>query len=349
MIAADLEKCILGGEFSRRKFPSTRQLAQLYQTNRLTVRKAFSLLERRGLVQCVSRRRGFELVGGDAKNLRHIGYVMIRPYRNSFHAQSVLFLEREAANSDANLSFYRVEEVAEVEKNLLPRLRAARVDGLVLTGRIQVEMLGALRKTGLPVVLSGHLLYEDPKKYEVDHVIIDSVDYACRATHHVLAAGAKKPLLLRGPSWRWFRNMEEGFMRALRERGIPFRENMVLRCEEDTPEDAEILLDAFLQMSTTDGIVAGNDGLAWGALRALRRHGKRIPDDVKLFGFGDTELATLAEVPLSTFRVERETLARELLDLLAQRLANPKAEAERRVVAVHEVERASCPVTLAEK
>ncbi len=54
--------------------------------------------------------------------------------------------------------------------------------------------------------------------------------------------------------------------------------------------------------SRPDAIVCAADLNAAGALRALRGHGVRVPDDVALTGFGDTVLAEVCEPPLTTVR-----------------------------------------------
>lgn len=54
--------------------------------------------------------------------------------------------------------------------------------------------------------------------------------------------------------------------------------------------------------------IADNDILALGAMQALKRRGIRIPDDVSLIGFDDSHMNNMADPPLTTIRVPKQTM-----------------------------------------
>ncbi len=66
-----------------------------------------------------------------------------------------------------------------------------------------------------------------------------------------------------------------------------------------------------------------DDLLAAGALKAARRLGLRVPDDVSVTGFDDLALATAVEPELTTVRLPAERVGaagmRTLLDILEGR------------------------------
>ncbi|BDZ41351.1 LacI family transcriptional regulator [Paraoerskovia sediminicola] len=77
-----------------------------------------------------------------------------------------------------------------------------------------------------------------------------------------------------------------------------------------------------------DGVFACNDLMAVGAIQALRRAGRRVPQDVSVVGFDDSSIAALSDPPLTTVRQPIEEMAGEMAHLLMQLVDEP----ERRVM-----------------
>ena len=67
-----------------------------------------------------------------------------------------------------------------------------------------------------------------------------------------------------------------------------------------------------------DAVFAFNDLLAFGALHTFASHGVRVPDDVAVIGFDDTEEARYSAPPLSSVSPDTEAIAATALDLLLQ-------------------------------
>ncbi len=65
-----------------------------------------------------------------------------------------------------------------------------------------------------------------------------------------------------------------------------------------------------------DGLVCLNDGLAIGAISALRESGLRVPEDVQVVGFDNIEEAAFLSPPLTTMGSSIEWIAKTALDRL---------------------------------
>jgi DNA-binding LacI/PurR family transcriptional regulator len=70
-----------------------------------------------------------------------------------------------------------------------------------------------------------------------------------------------------------------------------------------------------------DAVFAASDVMAVGAMQVLRAHGRRIPEDVAVVGFDDSELAAAAVPPLTTVRQPIEELGRTVTWRLLAQLA----------------------------
>lgn len=65
-----------------------------------------------------------------------------------------------------------------------------------------------------------------------------------------------------------------------------------------------------------DGVFCTNDFLAAGLVRGLTEQGVRVPQDVRVVGFGDLDVAAFSTVPLATVRQPVEELGRTAVELL---------------------------------
>jgi DNA-binding LacI/PurR family transcriptional regulator len=81
--------------------------------------------------------------------------------------------------------------------------------------------------------------------------------------------------------------------------------------------------------------------MAAGALQALRRAGRSVPDDVAVVGFDDSAIALSTEPPLSSVRQPIEEMGREMARLLLTQLASRHRVPSRSVLATELVVRES--------
>jgi DNA-binding LacI/PurR family transcriptional regulator len=72
-------------------------------------------------------------------------------------------------------------------------------------------------------------------------------------------------------------------------------------------------------------IVCASDPLALGAVRAARRAGLHVPQDVSVVGFDDSALMSCTEPPLTTVRQPIESMGRTVIELLLSQIAGTTA------------------------
>ena len=74
-------------------------------------------------------------------------------------------------------------------------------------------------------------------------------------------------------------------------------------------------------------IFAFNDNMAVGVLQAARARGLRVPEDVSVVGFDDSEQAPIVTPPLTSVRQPLEEMGRMAASLLARLLDGQRLEA----------------------
>ncbi len=85
---------------------------------------------------------------------------------------------------------------------------------------------------------------------------------------------------------------------------------------------------ARLLTSGVTAVICASDPLALGAIRAVRRAGKNVPDDVSVVGFDDSALMNSIDPPLTTVRQPIEPMGRMVIELLVAQLSGTAAPAE---------------------
>ena len=138
-------------------------------------------------------------------------------------------------------------------------------------------------------------------------VVDDAVGMRKAVTHLIRAHGCKRVAFVRGPS----ANAEaerryQVYQSVLQENEIHFDPKLVAPGDFQA-QSGEQAVDLFfdqhqLSVSSLDAIVAANDSMALGVLRALDRRGIRVPDQVALVGFDDVEDIRYTVPPLTSVR-----------------------------------------------
>ncbi len=76
------------------------------------------------------------------------------------------------------------------------------------------------------------------------------------------------------------------------------------------------------------GLICASDVLALGAIRAVRRLGLRVPDDVSVVGYDDSAFMTCTEPPLTTIRQPIEAMGQAVVALLVSEIAGNAVPAD---------------------
>ena len=71
-----------------------------------------------------------------------------------------------------------------------------------------------------------------------------------------------------------------------------------------------------LLQSGVTGIVCASDPLALGAIRAIRREGLSVPEDVSVVGYDDSAFMSCTDPALTTVRQPIESMGRAAIELL---------------------------------
>ena len=204
-------------------------------------------------------------------------------------------------------------------------LRGGHVDGALLVS-MHARFPIALHRATVPLASAGRPVGADPSKYS--YVDPDDRCGAERAVRYLLDSGRRTIATVAGP-----KDMSpaldrlDGYRAVLTEEGR-FDPGLVAHGDFGQNAGEHLTLRLLDRRPDIDAIFAASDLTAVGVLRALRRSGRRVPQDVALVGFGNSALARSTEPPLTTVHQSVEAIgaqtARELLALMTGASTQPR-------------------------
>ncbi|MFJ6700403.1 LacI family DNA-binding transcriptional regulator [Streptomyces sp. NPDC091272] len=191
------------------------------------------------------------------------------------------------------------------------------LDG-VIASSMATGALGALRGTGLPLVMLDSDPHDPAGGDAAAHVNLDIADGMHRVTGHLLGLGHRRLVHLASAVDSWTFDVRA---RALAEtlRATPGTTLRTVRSALDVHSAREAATRALTAPGPRPtALICDDDILAAGACKALHRLGLRVPDDVSVTGFDDLALATALEPELTTVRLPAEQVGnRGMAALLA--------------------------------
>lgn len=201
---------------------------------------------------------------------------------------------------------------------LVRLFEAQRVRGLLINPfSADSSVLDALMGRGLPVV------HVDARASLSAHcsVMTDHVAGGRMAIQHLAALGRRHVALVRGPTEVSQITLRmQGAREACAELGI--------QCEEIATSTyfvrggihAGEVIASRPASKRPDSVFAANDIIAMGALTALAERGVRVPQDIAVIGYDDTDFALAARVPLTTLRQPAREIGSRTAALLLEEI-----------------------------
>lgn len=190
-----------------------------------------------------------------------------------------------------------------------------QVDGVIFASQPDLDMLEMYRRNGTPVVLVNHR----SERPDMVSVISDDYQGVYLVMDHLYSMGRRRIALLGGNFTEFIlHRREQAYRDALARFGILYDERLV-ELTEPHVADAEAGMLRILGRTGRDGldaVVCMNDTLAAGALKALRKAGKRVPEDVAVTGYDDSVVCTLCEPELTSVDGGKERMGEEAVRLL---------------------------------
>lgn len=198
-------------------------------------------------------------------------------------------------------------------EDLSSALKTSRAEGVIFIGQsfLRVEF-NQLAEEETRFVVWGAQFSEQ----NYCSVGSDNPEGGRRAAAHLLRLGRQRILFLGDTQAPEARQRHRGYREAHEAAGVPLDDNLTIPAHFEV-ESAEATIDSCIDSGLDfDGIFAASDLLAIGALRALIKSGRKVPEDVSVVGYDDIPFARLHRPALTTIRQDTGQAGRMLVSKL---------------------------------
>ena len=275
------------------------------------------------------------------KSTHTIG-VLASDVRDSYYANAIYILEQEFRKLGYHMILCNTGGGLEKRKGYMGLLLEKKVDGIVLVGSVFREKAGNRHildtASVVPVVmlnsfLDGENIYSVKCDDEAatEEIVESLVRRGYREIVYVYDVDSFSGLA-----------KLDGFRAGMKEAGLECRPYSILKTESGITGGGKALEQLEAANASYRAIAASEDILAAGVLKALKRRGKKVPEDVAVFGYNDSVIARCTSPGLSSVDNKVGALAKAAANILCWVLHGEEIPSHHTIVP-ELVFRQSCP------
>ena len=265
--------------------------------------------------------------------------VIIPSMENYMSHKVILGIEQAADANGYHTLIVDMHNLDSIGEYYLNAIKQRQVDGIISLSTSMAENLARQQASSSPIVIAVH----DPADSEIPCVTIDHAAAARAAMTHLVRLGHKRiahitssqkitPYLRRIDSYR----------EVLLENQLPFAPELIRYGESSLQSGYEMTESLLASGNRFTAIFAAGDTMALGAIKALKNHGIRVPQDCAVVGFDDIELAAFWDPALTTIRIPKELLGQRAFAKLLTLMKGEPVATEKEVLPYELVIRESC-------
>ncbi|TWT37396.1 Catabolite control protein A [Posidoniimonas corsicana] len=216
------------------------------------------------------------------------------------------------------------------------------VDGLIaMISETNAGITDALATVDVPlVVLDG-----DVSGARHDCVVIDQSEGAAAMMNHLIKLRPGRPVIFVGGNETNLDSIDrlKAYRAAMSGAGLAVADEHVFHLDYDYQTAFDLGVEKVAEWSRIGASVfAANDEMAAGVIDAAIDAGLNVPDQLPVVGFDDTRIAQLTRPRLTTVHVPMAIMGASAVELLLQRIEDPKRPSTKMTLQSELVVRESC-------
>lgn len=280
------------------------------------------------------------------KKTKTIG-IIIPEIVHHFFATVISGIEHVANERGYNVIVTLSDESFDKEVINMEMLANGSIDGFIMSLSKETQLkkdfhhITEVINQGMPVVMFDRITND----ILCDKVIIDDNLAAFEAVRDLIKKGFKKIALITTVDYVSVGKLRtEGYRKALRNNDISINEDLILKIEDT--ENCDDQIEALINTTRPDAIFAVNELFAVTAIKAAKKLGLKVPEDISVIGFTDGIISKYSSPSITTVSQNGIKMGNKAAQMLIERLESEDEEEEHyktEVIETHLVIRESTP------
>ena len=219
--------------------------------------------------------------------------VLVPEIKHEFFSSAISGIEEVAYKSGYTIILCQSDEKYEREVINTNVLMHQRVAGVIVSISENTKFGGhfqELLNAGIPVTFFDRA----SEDVDADRVIIDDYKSSMEATTYLIKKGYKRIAHFAGrETLEICQKRLKGFTDAMKQANLPLLEGFLIHGELHESHGYHSMNALIEKKTVPDAILGVNDLVAMGAFRRIKEVGLRIPEDIAVMGFSNSQLTTM--------------------------------------------------------
>ncbi len=267
--------------------------------------------------------------------------LIIPDIKNIFHSDLTRAVEDGANSHGFNIFLCNTDNNLQKEVEYIHLLIAKGVDGIIFSSpEVKDKNIKEVKEKfpDLPIVILGSKFHN----LTINEILVDNFDGGYRATSHLLELGHKDIAFISGGIDSYSSiERHKGYKFALNESGIPINDDFVIFDRFYIESGYKNALKLLQKNKRPTAIFAGSDSIAVGIYKAARELNLKIPEQLSVVGFDDSQYAEILSPMLTTIHTPIKEMGQRAIEIIVKSIKEKKIFKETLVLYPTLVERES--------
>lgn len=261
-------------------------------------------------------------------SIRTVG-VMTVDIRDVYYAHVAYRVEHELSKLGYNVILCNTGNDSKEKVKYMDSLMKKKVDGIILVGSVfkdeSLDQYISEIAEKIPVVMiNGHI---DAKN--IYSVLCDDAYGTSSVVDYVAGNGRSAPVYLWDKGSYSSGLKAQGFKEGMKKNNLEIREHSIVNIAKGLDGGYDGINKLIDNHFAFDAVVCGDDLTAIAAIKALKKHGISVPEQVAVIGFDNSMLALCSDPSLTSVDSMMEDMGRYAVDIFSKVMDGEKVKAKK--------------------